>query len=117
MKIERLFLEASNRLIGRFPCEIKTAIERCEAEGTLDNPEYQKAKFFYYSNHLCRLNPMPDDMMASIKGLQEDSTVNHTMYVCNLISLLYRPIQFTDGKDQEWPISDEENWFIARLVY
>lgn len=45
MKTERLFLEASNRLIAQFPGEIKTTIEMCEAEGALDNPEYQKAKF------------------------------------------------------------------------
>lgn len=92
MRPERLFLEASNRLIGQFPSGIKATIEKCEADGAFDNAEYQKAKFFYYSNYLCRLNPMPDAMMESINSLQKDPTVNHTMYVFNLPFLLYRTI-------------------------
>ena len=58
---------------------MKAAVELNEANGALDNPDYQKAKMYYYSRHLCRLNPMPEVKMASIRGIQEDPTVNHTM--------------------------------------
>jgi L-proline amide hydrolase len=55
-------------------------LRKHEDAGTLDNAKYQQAKKFFLTKHMCRITPLPEDLMASLVGLQKDPTVNHTMY-------------------------------------
>jgi L-proline amide hydrolase len=80
MTPERLFLEAQEKLCEQLPSDIQATLKKHEADGTLDNPEYQQAKIMYYSRHLCRTKPLPVYLMAAIIALQKDPTVNHTMF-------------------------------------
>jgi L-proline amide hydrolase len=80
MDQERIWLEAAHKLLKQLPEDIQTSLVKHEEDGTIDDPEYQKAKLFFLSKHMCRLKPLPADMMSSLVALQKDSTVNSTMY-------------------------------------
>ncbi|KUJ09533.1 proline-specific peptidase [Mollisia scopiformis] len=62
---------ASQKLRDQLPSDIQEALIKNEDAGTLDDPQYKQAKMFYFSQHLCRLKPFPDVLMASLKGLIE----------------------------------------------
>ena len=47
-------------------------IERREAEGNLDAPDYQAATFAFYQRHFCRIVPWPDALVRSFKGMNAD---------------------------------------------
>jgi hypothetical protein len=74
-------MEASQILLSELPPDIQATLRKHEDAGTLDNAEYQQAKMFFLTKHMCRITPMPEDLVASFVGLQKDPTVNHTMYV------------------------------------
>jgi L-proline amide hydrolase len=78
---ERIWLEATQKLLKELPEDIQAALIKHEEDGTINDPEYQKAKLFFLSKHMCRVKPLPMDMMLSLAALQKDSTVNSTMYV------------------------------------
>lgn len=88
MDQERIWLEAAHKLLKELPEDIQTSLLKHEEDGTIDDPEYQKAKFFFLSKHMCRIKPLPADMIASMVALQKDSTVNSTMYAPPLPQLL-----------------------------
>jgi L-proline amide hydrolase len=69
------------KLLKEFPIDIQNKLLMHEEDGTIDSPEYQEAKLLFYGEILCRIRPFPDVLMASIQASQEDTTVNHTMYV------------------------------------
>ena len=75
-----LWVEAQSVLLKQMPQEIQDVISKNESEGTTDSPEYQAAMGQYYAKHLCRLDPMPDEISASFKLLESDPTVYFTMY-------------------------------------
>ena len=50
-----------------------------EKDGTTDSKEYHDAMNVFYARHLCRLDPMPDDVAAAFEELQKDPTVYATM--------------------------------------
>jgi hypothetical protein len=69
----------------RLIIESVTGLLKKKADGTIDDPEYLQAKMLFYSQVLCRVNPLPADMMASIVSSSQDTTVNHTMYALLLL--------------------------------
>ncbi len=50
------------RLRREAPEWVTETMDRCEAEGDLENPEYVKAADYLYRQHLCRLDPLPPDI-------------------------------------------------------
>jgi proline iminopeptidase len=48
------------------PDEVRTAIERCEADGEYDSPVYEEAVNAFYRKHVCRLDPWPDCMVRAV---------------------------------------------------
>jgi proline iminopeptidase len=51
--------EDQARYKKQLPQELQDIIDRCEAEGTTDSEDYQKAVEEYYRRHVCRLDPPP----------------------------------------------------------
>lgn len=74
-----LWLEGANRLRAQLPEDVRSALERHEADGTFTDPEYLAATEEYYARHVCRVVPNPPEVLSTI-GLQNaDPTVYHTM--------------------------------------
>ena len=54
-----LWREEALRLRAAMPAEIAAQLDAHEAEGTTDDPEYERAVFEFLHRHLCRLDPWP----------------------------------------------------------
>jgi L-proline amide hydrolase len=72
-------MEALIRLRSELPQDIQDILIKNEADDILDNPEYQQAKALFFSKHVLRLKPLPEEFIASMQALKEDNTVNFTM--------------------------------------
>lgn len=55
------------------PSEVRAALDRHEAVGTLDAPEYQRATAQFYQHHLCRLYPWPEPLLRAVAGAGAES--------------------------------------------
>jgi L-proline amide hydrolase len=69
----------ANRLRAGLPAEVQTALSTHEAAGTTDSPEYEQAVAVFYAHHVCRIQPMPDDVARTFAAIAADPTVYHTM--------------------------------------
>ena len=88
-------------------------IERREAEGNLDVPDYQAATFAFYQRHFCRIVPWPDALVRSFTGMNADvyrTMWGPTEFSCNGnlrdfdaedLGNFAGPIQFTCGRFDE----------------
>lgn len=52
---------------GRLPEEVRQTMQKYEAAGDYDNPEYQKAVMVYYRRHLCRMETWPPEVSYSLE--------------------------------------------------
>jgi L-proline amide hydrolase len=68
--------EESARLLSEMPEGSRTALEYGEATGNRDTREYRDALDQFYLRHLCRMETMPDYVIASFAQMGE---VYHTM--------------------------------------
>ncbi len=75
----QLWLEGAARLRSELPAENREALDRHEADGTLDHPDYVEATRVFYERHVCRITPMPQDFVDSEAQMLADPTVYHTM--------------------------------------
>lgn len=57
-----------------FSSDTQEIIERSEREGTTDSEDYQQAMRDFYQRHLCRLDPLPEDVKKSME------LMNHQIY-------------------------------------
>jgi L-proline amide hydrolase len=69
----------ANRLRAALPADVQAALTRHEAAGTTDSPEYEQATLAFYAEHVCRIQPMPDEVARTFAAIAEDPTVYHTM--------------------------------------
>ena len=74
-----LWVSEANRLRADLPAEVQAALTTNEAAGTTDSPEYTKAVEAFYARHVCRVQPMPDEVQRTFKAIEADPTVYHTM--------------------------------------
>jgi L-proline amide hydrolase len=74
-----LWRAEARRLRGELPPATQEALNRHEAAGTFDDPEYQQAVFAYYQRFVCRTEPAPPELAATFLALAEDPTVYGTM--------------------------------------
>ncbi|HEV2427137.1 MAG TPA: proline iminopeptidase-family hydrolase [Acidimicrobiales bacterium] len=74
-----LWLEGANRLRAELPEPVRAALDRHEAAGTLEDPEYLDATDEYYARHVCRVVPNPPEVLSSKALINEDPTVYTTM--------------------------------------
>jgi L-proline amide hydrolase len=73
------FVTAANGLRAELPPDVEATLQRHEAAGTTDDPEYAEACEVFYRRHLCRLDPWPDEVVESFAWIERDPTVYHTM--------------------------------------
>lgn len=61
------------------PREVIATLERHEAAGTWDDPEYEAAVTVFYDRHLCRVVPNPEFVTRSFAKLARNPQVYRTM--------------------------------------
>jgi L-proline amide hydrolase len=74
-----LWVEGANALRAQLPQEVQEALDRHEADGTIDDPAYLAATAVFYERHVCRIVPMPQDFVDSEAQMEAEPTVYHTM--------------------------------------
>lgn len=70
------FAEGARSLIAGLSESARRTIERCEAEGTTNSPEYQAASFEFIQKHVCRLQPLPDFVIRTVQNIEHTPTYN-----------------------------------------
>ncbi len=74
-----LWMSGCAELRAQLPAETQSALTRHEEAGTVSDPEYLQATNEFYLRHLCRVDPMPQDLIDTITQMENEPTVYHTM--------------------------------------
>jgi L-proline amide hydrolase len=74
-----LWVSEARRLRALMPRELEEALDRHEAQGTTNDPEYLAATQTYYDEHVCRVLPNPPEVLRTTQYMAEDSTVYNSM--------------------------------------
>lgn len=74
-----LWVEGCMALRADLPVEARAALDRHEADGNYNHPEFQAASRIFYERHVCRLLPWPDEVVRTFDWVDRDPTVYHTM--------------------------------------
>lgn len=61
----------ADRLRAALPPDVQAVLQKHEAAGTTEDPEYRGAMMQYYTRHLCRLTPWPDCVLRTFGTLAE----------------------------------------------
>lgn len=72
------FAAEAGKLRAELPPDVQATLDRHEAAGTYDDPEYVAACQVFYDRHVCRI-PYPPEVAASFEWLDRDPTVYRTM--------------------------------------
>jgi len=75
-----LLEESTAGLVEQLPQNLSEVIKRHEEDGTTNSPDYQQALEVFYEKHVCRLDPWPEELIASYTAMGEDPTVYLTMH-------------------------------------
>ena len=75
----KTWVAEANRLRAALPDDVQATLTQHEADGTTANPAYEAAVAVFYAKHLCRIEPMPDEVTRTFTMLAQDPTVYHTM--------------------------------------
>ena len=62
------WVEDAARLKAGLPRDVEETINRHEASGFLDCPEYSAATLVFWKRHVCRLDPWPDELERGFAG-------------------------------------------------
>jgi L-proline amide hydrolase len=74
-----LWASEAKLLRAEMPPEIEAVLDRHEANGTTNDPEYLAATQAYYDVHVCRVVPNPPEFVRTLEFMANDSTVYNTM--------------------------------------
>jgi len=72
-----MFIAEATRLRNALPPDVQATLERHEAAGTTDDPDYQKAMRVFSKRHVIRIQPTPDHVQRTIDQI---GTVYHYMW-------------------------------------
>jgi L-proline amide hydrolase len=100
-----LWASEAKILRGQLPPEVEATLDRHEANGTTDDPEYLAATQVYYDEHVCRVVPNPPEVVRTTEMLNEDPTVYHTMNGPNEF--------FCVGTLKDWSVVDRVHSIVA----
>jgi L-proline amide hydrolase len=73
------WVEETGKLRAKLPPDVQAVLDRHEAAGTTDDPEYEEAATEFYKRHVCRAEPWPDCVLRSFQFIAEHGIVYHTM--------------------------------------
>lgn len=82
------YAQDANTLKGQMPNDMQVAIEQHEADGTMDAPEYQSAMNEWLKRHICRNQPILDNLLHGIGD--PETGWNFVIY-----NLMQGPSEFT----------------------
>lgn len=74
-----MWIAETQRLRAGLPREVIEVLDRHEAAGTWDDPEYEAAVNVFYERHLCRVVPSPEFDARSFAKLARNPQVYRTM--------------------------------------
>ncbi len=74
-----LWMAAAAELIAQLPADVQHALSTHEQAGTTDSSEYHDAMDVFYARHVCRVQPLPQDVVDSFAQIEAEPTVYHTM--------------------------------------
>jgi L-proline amide hydrolase len=100
-----LWMAGCAELRAQLPAETQAALTRHEEAGTVSDPEYLQATNEFYLRHLCRVEPMPRDLIDTITQMEDEPTVYHTMNGPNEFHVL--------GTLRDWSIIDRLHLITA----
>ncbi len=100
-----LWASEAKILRGQLPPEVEATLDRHEANGTTDDPEYLAATQVYYDEHVCRVVPNPPEVVRTNEMLNDDPTVYHTMNGPNEF--------FCVGTLKDWSVVDRVHSIVA----
>lgn len=100
-----LWASEAKVLRAELPRETEAVLDRHEANGTTDDPEYLAATRAYYDLHVCRVLPYPPELVRTFEFLAKDSTVYNTMNGPNEF--------FCIGTLRDWSIVDRVHAIVA----
>ncbi|KAK0192790.1 Alpha/Beta hydrolase protein [Armillaria mellea] len=75
-----LWVEAANMLVEGMGPDMAKKMKSHEKDGTTDDPEYQEVMEAYYKKHANRLDPWPEEVVTSVKWMEDHPTVYHAMF-------------------------------------
>ncbi|MGC3904252.1 proline iminopeptidase-family hydrolase [Corynebacterium variabile] len=90
-----LYRREITALKDALPDGLGSVIDRCEADGTTNSAEYGRAYGAFQKLHVLRLEHMPDHMLTSIAGLNEE-----------IYGSLLGPEWNMTGSLKEWSVAD-----------
>ena len=93
-----LWVAEAKKLRAAMPAEERDALDRHEAAGTTDDPEYLAATAAFYARHVCRVVPNPPEVLRTEEHLLNDPTVYHAMNGPNEF--------FVIGTLRDWTVVD-----------
>jgi len=85
------------RMKSQLPPDVLATLDKYEALGEYENPEYLKAVQVFYKKHLCRLEPWPKELVYSFEHLSKP--VYHTMNGPNEFTIV--------GNIRYWDVTDQ----------
>ncbi|MBF4577033.1 proline iminopeptidase-family hydrolase [Frondihabitans sp. VKM Ac-2883] len=94
----QLWVEGAKELRAELPAETQAALDRHEAAGTTDDPDYFAAAQVFYDRHVCRVTPTPQDFADSEAQMEAEPTVYHTMNGPNEFHVI--------GTMRDWTVID-----------
>ena len=100
-----LWVKGATRLRSKLPADVRDALDRHEADGTIDDPAYVAATRVFYDHHVCRVVPNPPEVVATDALRDQDPTVYHTMNGPNEF--------FCVGTLRSWSVVDEVRSVVA----
>ncbi|KAI0006765.1 alpha/beta-hydrolase [Xylariaceae sp. FL0662B] len=74
-----LYAQGCRYLLSQLPKDVRQTIEECEKRGDFKSPEYEAASGVFYGRHFCRIDPLPETVLAALHHLKEDSSAYLTI--------------------------------------
>lgn len=74
-----LFIEGGRRLRAKLPADIQHILEDGDRHRDFETPEYERASAFFYKQHVCRIEPLPEPVQQAFANLKDDPTAYNTM--------------------------------------
>jgi L-proline amide hydrolase len=75
----KTWVKVCTALRAALPHDVREILDWHEQAGTTDDPEYEQATYAFYRRHVCRVDPFPPELVASLQGIAADNTVYATM--------------------------------------
>lgn len=76
-----LWLQAQWDFRKNLPEDVQETLAKHESTGSVEDPEYQAAFMPYLKSNVCRVEPLPNELITTLQWRSKDPTVSNTMCV------------------------------------